>query len=332
LNVERRTLNLPSGERQVRVAGKNGLLLAADGRVRLGWRIAGFFAAFTILERLAGWGFRALMRLGPDSLGRRTFDCQMALMIVLTAAVTALVWACRRGLDRRPFLSLGLEWDRRARLDGGVGLALGGGLVLGSVLLTAALGYGGWRLASPGGIGWALHAGRLLLALVGLLAAALLEELVYRGYITGSLAEGGRPYLGVLVSSLLFAAGHLANPGMWSGWPLPFVNMFLAGATLALLYLRLGCLWGPWMAHFAWNYAQMLTGVPVSGLSGPRLLEPSISGPAGFTGGEYGFEGGWMTTAFHAAAIVALVVWKGRPARAGQLIGLGMTSSVKRET
>ncbi|MHC4915956.1 MAG: lysostaphin resistance A-like protein [Planctomycetota bacterium] len=300
----------------MRIARRSGLLLGADGRVRVGWRIAIFFAGLMVLERAAGEGYRALVRWRPDALGRWAFDLQMVLMVLLTTATAGLVWACRRGLDRRSFLSMGLGWDRRARLDGGIGLALGAGLVLGSVLLTAALGYGSWRLASPGEIGWPLHAGRLFLALVGLLAAALFEEIVYRGYIAGGLAESGRPYLGALVSSLLFAAGHANNPGAWES-PLPLLNMFLSGATLALLYLRLRCLWGPWLAHFGWNYALLLSGGAVSGLSGPRLLEQVMRGPASVTGSEYGVEGGLMTTGFHAAAIIALFFWKGRAERAG---------------
>jgi membrane protease YdiL (CAAX protease family) len=298
----------------MRTARNGGLLLGSDGRVRVGWRIAIFFAGLMILERAAGAGGRALLGSMPEAVGRWGFDLHMTLMIVLTSATLGLIWACRRGLDRRSLLSMGLEWDARARLDGGIGLALGAGLVAGSVLLTAVLGYGRWRLASPGEVGWLLHSGRLLLALVGLLAAALFEEVVYRGYIAGGLAESGRPYIGVLVSSLLFAFGHANNPGAWES-PLPLINMFLSGATLALLYLRLRCLWGPWLAHFAWNYSLLLSGGAVSGLSGPRLLEQVVTGPGTVTGSEYGVEGGLMTTAFHAAAIVALFCWKGRAER-----------------
>jgi hypothetical protein len=93
-----------------------------------------------------------------------------------------------------------------------------------------------------------------------------------------------------VLSSTLFALGHLFNPNM----SVPAaIGLFLAGLFLAYAYLRTRRLWLPIGLHIGWNFFEStVLGFPVSGLSLFGLLENSLAGPELYTGGAFGPEGG----------------------------------------
>jgi len=85
------------------------------------------------------------------------------------------------------------------------------------------------------------------------LAVAYREELFYRLYIIGSLrGRGASAVAAVLVSTLLFAAGH-----SWQGLP-GIVSALLVGAALGTAAVR-GCrLHALALAHAAYNFGVLL--------------------------------------------------------------------------
>jgi uncharacterized protein len=132
--------------------------------------------------------------------------------------------------------------------------------------------------------------------------AALAEEALFRGYPLQTLTRAQLAWLGILLTSVPFAAVHLANPNVVAGFT--FINTVLAGVWLATAYLRTRSLWFPLGIHWAWNWTMnSLIGVPVSGMrvSTHPLFTSLDLGPAWLTGGSYGIEGG-------AACIIALLV------------------------
>jgi hypothetical protein len=152
------------------------------------------------------------------------------------------------------------------------------------------------------------------LALSGLVfvVAALAEEALFRGYPLQTLTRAQLAVLGVLLTSVPFAAIHLQNPNVAKGFT--FVNTALAGVWLAVAYLRTRSLWFPLGVHWSWNWALgSLFGLPVSGITrlAPNpLLQATDLGPAWLTGGSYGIEGGLACTV--ALVISTIFIWRTR--------------------
>src|SRR5438093_684869 len=106
----------------------------------------------------------------------------------------------------------------------------------------------------------------LAVSLLIFLFAAATEEMLFRGYPLQTLARANLAWLGVLLTSVPFAAVHLANPNVVPGFT--FVNTALAGVWLAIAYLHTRSLWFPLGVHWSWNWALgSLFGLPVSGIT-----------------------------------------------------------------
>lgn len=166
----------------------------------------------------------------------------------------------------------------------GLGCAIGAGLVVLSVIPIAILGRLSFRTSiSPHSLA------RAALVVFVVLAGALAEELMFRGYPFQRLVEATGAARAIVVFSILFGAVHLMNPGA-SLWGL--TNTVVIGIFLAIAYLRTRAIWLPWGFHFAWNLTMgLLIGLPVSGF---RLfnvvVHGSAIGPRWLTGGSYGIE------------------------------------------
>jgi hypothetical protein len=119
-------------------------------------------------------------------------------------------------------------------------------------------------------------------------------------------------WLGVLLTSVPFAAAHLKNPNAVPGFT--FINTALAGVWLAVAYLRTRSLWLSFGLHWSWNWAQAsLLGLPVSGIeriAPAPLLKAINAGPDWLTGGAYGIEGGAACTI--ALLISTVVIWRAK--------------------
>lgn len=216
------------------------------------------------------------------------------------------------------------------------------GLVWGAGERPAAWGVPAWRLAPKGvvrGLGWgiALAAVTILLCLAGgadlrwqaggeerwlavglplaagLAGAALLEELLFRGYPLSRLARGMGRAAAAIVLAVGFAWAHAGNPEV-SG--LGFANVGLASLLLAAAFFGGGGLARAVGLHLGWN-AGLVFGAdaPVSGL---RFALPGLEfapGPRGWwTGGSFGPEGGLAATLVLGAAAAW---WTRVAARAG---------------
>ena len=107
--------------------------------------------------------------------------------------------------------------------------------------------------------GLALHPVQVLV-FAALLAPAY-EELLFRRVLFGRLWAAGRPWLGMLLSSSVFALMH-EFPGV-SGNPIEttlvlWASYGLMGAAFAWVYWRTGTLWAAFGAHALHNLASCL--------------------------------------------------------------------------
>lgn len=144
----------------------------------------------------------------------------------------------------------------------------------------------GLRHVPGGGVAWR----ELLIVFV---AAAIHEEIVFRGYIFQRIRAWSRP-TAIGVTAILFSTLHAGNGEVTA---IALVNLTLAGVLLALAYERFERLWFPIGIHFAWNVLSgPILGYGVSGYaSAGTLLRTVASGPVWATGGAFGIEASaWM--------------------------------------
>jgi len=283
------------------------LFLAADGRLRAGWRALLFVFGDLALVLL---GFAGVISVA----GQKWLEADVEVRLLANgfiglAAGCLASWVFIRAFDRRSFRTLGLWFYAGWGRELGLGLLAGAGLL---TLVVAPLALAG-RLEFTGiklDLAAALRA--LVWTLLLLVPAAASEEVLFRGYPFQRLVEAWGRVAPVLGLSALFGAAHLSNPA--HTW-LSTANTVVVGIFLALLYLKTRGLWLPIGFHFAWNFAMGFGySLPVSGIVlGAQPWAVTLGGPVWLTGGNYGPEGSVLTT----GVFVAATVWLARTRRLG---------------
>ena len=117
-------------------------------------------------------------------------------------------------------------------------------LVVPVVLLTDAADVPTWTRNDPQESGLAI--GWLLIVLTRF-GGALMEELLYRGYLWSRLTElTRRPYRAIFITAGLFALSHGYDPaGTWL--------LFVMGIYLGLIFARTRSIWRVTIFHWLWN-------------------------------------------------------------------------------
>ncbi len=267
-------------------------------------RVALYLVAFVILQVVAIIPVVVAARL----LGPHTAAARQAVVVLgfvpLAPLLLLATWGFVRVLDRRRLADVGVRWPVHGVVRASLrGLGLGAGLAAlwaGMVALPGYLVFHGHSAAyaADPARGTAILVG--LAVLFGIQGAT--EELAFRGYVFHTLLPRVSPSTAALVSSVLFAAAHLPNPGYGLA---AFVNTFLIGMVLVSLVRRSRSLLSASLLHGAWNFTiACLLSVPVSGFKLFHLLRVTVPGPVGATGGGYGPEASWMLTV--PLALVAL--------------------------
>ncbi len=257
---------------------------------------------------LALAAFYAAVALGAlpayAAVGQGLID-RPAASVALPAWVVAVGLLVNGQLVRRRLTTWGdLGWrgPRRDARAFGAGTALGAGMAAGAVLLAVALGSA--AIVTTGEPVTALVPVALRLA-VFLGLAALVEELLFRGYPLARLARAiGRTPASLAFASV-FAAVHLGNPEV-SAFGL--VNIGLASLVLSAAFFTPGGLPLAWGVHFGWNAGLAIgADAPVSGLTFRLpVLDFLTGGPAWVTGGAFGPEGGLVATVVMLIALAVL--------------------------
>ena len=117
------------------------------------------------------------------------------------------------------------------------------------------------------------------------------EELVTRGWLFPAVSAKSNIFIGILISSALFGALHLFNPGVTI---LSIVNIILDGIFACFLMLKYDNMWVLAGMHGAWNFVQgNIYGIQVSGqgASTSILNYSSQSSVDLLSGGAFGAEG-----------------------------------------
>jgi membrane protease YdiL (CAAX protease family) len=157
-----------------------------------------------------------------------------------------------------------------------------------------------------------------MLGLFGFMAAAAVtEELVFRGILFRIVEERAGTWLALTLTGVLFGLSHLFNPhaSLWGAIAIAVE----AGFMLAAAYLATRTLWVPIGLHFGWNFALGgIFGAEVSGNGASKgLLDASTSGSSLLSGGTFGPEGSVYTVL---AGVVLTVVFLWLARRRGNIV------------
>jgi uncharacterized protein len=252
----------------------------------LGWVVISVLY-FLLAERLAALVAREIATGAWEELLYRL--CLLLLLIVGFAAFGYI-----GEFQKHPLRAMGLMRREGWRREIALGAALGWGGMVACVL----------PIALAGGLYVSFHTswgsfGRLFLDIATLAAAAVAEEVAFRGYPFQRLIDATGPMTATLLAAFVFGALHMGNPDASGA---STVTTVLAGILLALAYLRTRALWVGIGFHFAWNATMgILFGLPISGLTQfSPVIRSDTWGAIWLTGDGYGPEGG-------ATAILVLV-------------------------
>lgn len=284
--------------------------LDEEQHLRSGWRLAIFAIAFLICAQLSqvifSLGLATLLRTSVTDMGQSNWAFVAGHGSILFSGLV-VGWGCGALLEELPFRSLGASTHRGWLKNLGLGSVLGVMTLVVAALLTFVTRGVHFQLDPAGARPIGQTVGVTLFIFV---FAAAAEEILFRGYPLQTLTRANLAWLGVLLTSVPFAAVHLNNPHAVPGFT--FVNTALAGVWLAVAYLRTRSLWLPLALHWSWNWAQAsVLGFPVSGIEriAPAPLLQAINlGPDWVTGGAYGIEGGAACTV--ALILSTLFIWR----------------------
>ena len=240
------------------------------------------FLAVSLVGSLAG---RAIQSVVPRGGPAYTVGALVTVCVAAAAYLLARRWLERSGNDELPFSLMPRELLQ--------------GLVLGAMLFTVMTGIvamlGGITIERVNG------AGAIWIMLAMAISSGVVEELLFRGILLRHIEAMLGTWAALAITSLLFGAAHLANPG--ATLFAAFAIAMEAGILLGAAYLWKRRLWLPIGIHAAWNFTQgFVFSIPVSGSAFDRgLFVTTRKGPEWLTGGAFGLE----------ASVIAMLVATG---------------------
>lgn len=201
------------------------------------------------------------------------------------------------------------SWEQLGwRTDRGLAVRLARGMALGAVMAAAAiaLAFVLDRATVTLTHDWSRWPAVALPLALGLLCAALAEELAFRGYPLRRLADAVGPAPALAVLAVLFGLAHAGNP---SATVFSTVNVALAAVWLSFAFFSSGGMALAWGLHFGWNAGlALLFDAPVSGFT---FAVPAVAYAPGahpwVDGGAFGPEGGVVTTIVMIAGTLAVI-------------------------
>lgn len=250
--------------------------------------VAGVFLAtgFVLRDVIAN----GVLGLPRDAVASR------AWILILAVSVTYVGYV--RLVEGREVRELAL---RKAPLELGLGMAVGAGVVMATLVML-------WVLGSFHVIGmtsWSV----LVVPLVATAATAFWEELAFRGVVFRIFEEGLGTWAALAFSATLFGLVHVGNENASLLGAVTITAT--AGVFLAGVYILTRRLWFAIGTHYAVNLTQgPIFGLPVSGREHTGLVQSTLDGPELLTGGAYGIEAS-VITAIVGLAVASYVLRRG---------------------
>ncbi len=159
-------------------------------------------------------------------------------------------------------------------------------------------------IASLGGIDFSSEAqfstdpatiGIVILFFFGFIVQGASEEILSRGWMFQVIGARYKPWLGVLISSIVFMVLHLGNQGINV---ISVINLTLFALMMALFVMNDSSIWVACGWHSAWNWTLgNFFGLSVSGMEEKvSIIHLHTKGNELISGGGFGPEGSLITT------------------------------------
>ena len=211
--------------------------------------------------------------------------------------VLLLLWILMRFVDKEPFINLGFSLKGKVN-DIILGMTLG--LLLMAVGYTVLILLGEIKF-----IGFNYDLKNIILLFLLFIAVSIAEETYVRGYVLKNLLQSFNPIISLIISSAIFSLLHFFNPNVNY---IALTELFIAGILLGISYVYTKNLWFPIALHLSWNFFQVMFGFNVSGMDTYSLIEFEIIENNNINGGDFGFEGSYLSILF--SLIMMYFLWK----------------------
>jgi hypothetical protein len=251
--------------------------------LRAGWRLLIFFAMVIVLGAcvLVFLQPRLIKALGTDFSARNVIVQEL-----LTFGIILIATAIMGKFERRRLGDYGLPTRGLLGKQFSTG-ALWGFVMLSFIvaLMAATHSYSAGGLAL--GTGDVLKYG--ILWAIAFLLVGLFEESAFRGYMLYTLTSGMGFWPAAAITCLLFAGGHISNPGEnWVG----VLEIVLIAVFLCLALRRTGNLWFAIGWHMAFDWGEsFFYSTPNSGIQATgHMLRATLTGSKWLSGGSVGPE------------------------------------------
>ncbi len=276
------------------------------GHLRSGWRFTIFLLTYIFSASFLVFGFVRLLKNLPVGAGDNSLLSLVGTFVIYSLCAVFFGWFYGKIFEDLPFRALGIRLTKNSILN----------LILGFLIGSLSIGLAALIPFVAGAVSFRsnLNAGSsailltLSVTLLIFIAGAVSEEVLFRGYLLQTMSRAKLFSVGMLLTSVLFASAHNANPGANI---FTWLNTFLAGIWFCIAYFKTRELWFPIGIHLAWNWFQgSIFGISVSGLADlatAPIMRSEDFGPVWLTGGSYGLEGGISCTI--ALVLSGLAIW-----------------------
>ncbi|MBI9053205.1 MAG: CPBP family intramembrane metalloprotease [Bacteroidales bacterium] len=218
--------------------------------------------------------------------------------------VIGFVWLWVRFFEKRHLSTLGLKIKGAFKiyLNGFFGGLIMLSVVIGLMVIFGVLSF--QENPEPFSIDFL---GVMILLLIGYVVQGASEEILARGWQFQVIGARYKPWLGAVISSLMFALLHGMNTGVSV---IAIINLLLFSFFLILFILYYKNIWAACGWHTAWNWStENIFGLKVSGTQGAgSVLNLSTDGANYLTGGDFGPEGSILTTFVLVAGMIVVLV------------------------
>jgi len=211
--------------------------------------------------------------------------------------VLLLLWILMTFVDKEPFIKLGFSLKGKVN-DIILGMTLG--LLLMAVGYTILILLGEIKF-----IEFNYNLKNIILLFILFIAVSIAEETYVRGYVLKNLLQSFNPIISLIISSAIFSLLHFFNPNVNY---IALTELFIAGILLGISYVYTKNLWFPIALHLSWNFFQVMFGFNVSGIDTYSLIEFEIIENNNMNGGDFGFEGSYLSILF--SLILMYFLWK----------------------
>ena len=211
--------------------------------------------------------------------------------------IFVLLWILMKFVDKEPFINLGFSIKGKMN-DIILGMALG--------LLLMAVGYSTLIfLGEIKFVSFNFDLKSIMLLFLLFIGVSVVEETYVRGYVLKNLLKSFNPVVSLIISSAIFSLLHFFNPNVNY---IALTELFIAGILLGVSYVYTKNLWFPIALHLSWNFFQVMFGFNVSGIDTYSLIEFEILENNNINGGDFGFEGSYLSILF--SLIMIYFLWR----------------------